>query len=40
MIELARRLSTGTFAQTVEIETLIRNHKREGLNVEENDGII
>lgn len=40
MIELARRLSTATFAQTEEIEALIRNHKREGQNVEENDGII
>lgn len=37
MIELARRLSTATFAQTEEIEALIRNHKREGQNVEEND---
>lgn len=40
MVELARRLSTATFAQTEEIEALIRNHKREGLNVEENDGMI
>jgi hypothetical protein len=38
MLELAKRLSNRTTEQTEEIETLIKNYKRDGINVEENDG--
>lgn len=38
MLELAKRLSLRTPEQTEEIEALIKNHKRDGIYVEENDG--
>ncbi|KAI9247106.1 hypothetical protein EDC94DRAFT_626495 [Helicostylum pulchrum] len=37
MLELAKRLSLRTPEQTEEIEALIKNHKRDGIYVEEND---
>lgn len=38
LLELAKRLSLRTREQTEEIEALIKNHKRDGMTVEENDG--
>lgn len=40
MLELAKRLSSRTWEQTEDIEALIKSHKKDGVNVEENDGKI
>jgi hypothetical protein len=39
MIELARRLSLRTPEQTEEIESIIINHRKEDMLLEENEGL-
>lgn len=38
MLELAKRLCSRSSEQTEEIEALIKNHKKDGIHIEENDG--
>lgn len=38
MLELAKRLCSASTEQTEEIEALIKNHKKDGIHVQENEG--